>query len=413
MFCEECGTKNEAGVAFCENCGHKMEATTTVAAPKTKKVKKPMSKKNIMLISIISAVVVLIGGFFIVGSSMTNPKNVALKYFRAMAKADLNAIYPYLYTEKSEFVSKDLFISKNEEDAKKNDVVLAKSKVNSMSTIDNKKGEASITIDYTVKKDDKISDLSSTKISLKKSGKKLLIFDDWKVVTDDFVSKDIKVSIPKGSKVKFDGIEVGEKYLNKEKTTDSTDVYAIPSMITGNYKVLVTLPFGFDNEEEVAISYDGDSYTLSSYSNLKLPDEKKKTLEKDLKKDLETLYNSAIEGKKWNSIKESFEYTDGNISSLQSDYNSLESYISRLTKKLTSITFSNVNIDKTYLKSNGKLSVEATATYTYKLSYKDGEEEKTYESKDSEDNITFTMEYKNDKFELNDIYGLNTYYSAY
>src|SRR5574344_270794 len=158
MFCEECGTKNEASVAFCENCGHKMEATT-VAVPK--KVKKPMSKKNIMLISIIGAIVVLVGGFLIVGSNMTNPKNIALKYFRAMAKADLNTMYPYLYTEKSEFISKDLFVSKNEENAKKNDVILAQSKVNSMSTIDSKKGEANITIDYTMKKDDKVSDLKS------------------------------------------------------------------------------------------------------------------------------------------------------------------------------------------------------------------------------------------------------------
>ena len=35
MFCEKCGTKNEAGAKFCQKCGHKMlEETQEEVKPK-------------------------------------------------------------------------------------------------------------------------------------------------------------------------------------------------------------------------------------------------------------------------------------------------------------------------------------------------------------------------------------------
>ena len=79
MFCEECGTKNELGATFCESCGHKMP----VSAPKKEKgPKRKLSKSTIIILSVIGVLAACIITFFIVGSSMTNPKNIAHKYFK-------------------------------------------------------------------------------------------------------------------------------------------------------------------------------------------------------------------------------------------------------------------------------------------------------------------------------------------
>ena len=259
MFCEECGTKNELGATFCESCGHKMP----VSAPKKEKgPKRKLSKSTIVILSVIGVLAACIITFFIVGSSMTNPKNIAHKYFKAMADADLDEMYGYLHTSDSDFVSKELFKSKNSEDAEKVEIV--KSKVNDMSIINKEKGEAVIIIDCQIKEDDEVSDVEQLKVNLKKSGKKLLFFDNWVVEDETFIINDVKVKVIKDSKVKIDGIELTEKYLSKDDSTDSMDVYVIPEIMRGKYDVVITLPFGFDTKDTTTFSYDEDYYTFNS-----------------------------------------------------------------------------------------------------------------------------------------------------
>ena len=407
MFCEECGTKNELGATFCESCGHKMP----VSEPKKEKgPKRKLSKSTIIILSVIGVLAACIITFFIVGSSMTNPKNIAHKYFKAMADADLDEMYGYLHTSDSDFVSKELFKSKNSEDAEKVEIV--KSKVNDMSIINKEKGEAVIIIDCQIKEDDEVSDVKQLKVNLKKSGKKLLFFDNWVVEDETFIINDVKVKVIKDSKVKIDGIELTEKYLSKDDSTDSMDVYVIPEIMRGKYDVVITLPFGFDTKDTTTFSYDEDYYTFNSYDSIDLPDETITKIEKDLKSNIQTLYTNAIDEKLWNSFKSEFEFKDGNLSDLESDYSSLSRSISRLSKKLDSITFSDVTIKSVYF-SDGELKVNAKATYTYKLSYTEGEETKTYESKDSEDDLVFYLVYNDKNFKLVDMYSYNTYFSAY
>ncbi len=77
MFCENCGTKNEAGTMFCENCGARLEAEaqpTYASQPQPQQPYQPTyqpeapkkkSKLPLIIIAIVVAIGVAVGAYFL------------------------------------------------------------------------------------------------------------------------------------------------------------------------------------------------------------------------------------------------------------------------------------------------------------------------------------------------------------
>lgn len=414
MFCAECGTKNKSDAQFCESCGHKLEnekpTKTVKSKPQSGKnsTKKQMSKKNKIILAIVTVIVVALAIVYFILSNMTKPSTIAEKFFNATMSYDAEAMYEYLDVEDSEFTTKEVFKKIIDNSKDEDDIPAVVNYTVGKPVASTDKLSTTVTITYVLKNSDKSKTLDVKLI--KDKNKKWLIFDNWKVNVSGFdIVKDYQIKVMKGSKVKVEGIEVSSKYLDKEKSDDSFDVYSMPAMFETTYNVLVTLPLGIDIEDEMRVS-EGNSYTYSlSLDNL--TDEVKTKIQDSVKSNLQTLYDGAKDKKSFDDIKASFEYKDADLSDLKEQYEKLVKNISS-DITLTSISFTDVKLNRVNINSEGNLYVATKVSYNYSLTYQSGEETKTNDSKDT-DYVYLTFDYADDTFKLIDVSSLSTYFSKY
>lgn len=415
MFCAECGTKNEPGAQFCENCGHKLEENVVMSgatkAPKTGKSFstkiKEMSKKNKIISAIVTVVIVAFIIVYFVLSSITNPKNIAEKFFNATMSYDVDAMYSFLDIESSEFTTKEMF-KKIKEDDIDGDIpkVLNYTVGKPVTSVDGL--STTVTITY-VLDGRSSSDTADIKL-IKNKNKKWLFFDDWKInVSGADIVKGYQIKVMKDSKVTVEGIEVNKKYIDKKESNDSFDVYTMPAMFGTSYDIVIDLPIGIELEDDIYVS-KGSSYTYRlSLSSLSKDVQDKLSIA--VKTNLQTLYDGVKDHKSFDDIRATFDYKDADLTTLKDVYEDLIGDIGddiTLTKiEFKDVTLSSVNIDE-----NGNLYVSFKVTYDYSLSYQSGDETKTHDSNDY-DYMDLTFDYVDDEFKLVDASSLNTYFSKY
>ena len=90
MFCGECGTKNKKNAAYCEGCGAKLKEEKEDIPTKEKK---PMSKKNKILLILLVIVIACVFALYKVGENLTNPKTIAKDYIKIVINNDLSSLY--------------------------------------------------------------------------------------------------------------------------------------------------------------------------------------------------------------------------------------------------------------------------------------------------------------------------------
>ena len=317
MFCGECGTKNKKGAQFCENCGAKMET------PKKEvfvKEKKPMTKKNKIITGVVGLAAIIVVASCIFLGSLTSPKNIAEKVFNATVNYDFDTIYKYLNVEDSEFTSKEMFnkVMTSNYDIEDKPVIVNYSVGEPV--ISDDKMSATVTITYMMKDKDK-SDTFDVKL-VKDKNKKWLFFDNWLVNTKGIdVAKNYKIEVAKGSTISVEDIALSSKYLNSEESNENYDVYVIPSIFEARYEVNITLPIGLQVTSKMNV-YDNGSYKYRMSLN-DLTNEVKDNLISISKSSLQTLYDGVKEQKSFDDIKSNFEYENGDLTTLKSDYENL------------------------------------------------------------------------------------------
>ena len=405
MFCGECGTKNKKGAQFCENCGAKMET------PKKEvfvKEKKPMTKKNKIITGIVGLVAMIVIALCIFLGSLTSPKNIAEKVFNATVNYDFDTIYKYLNVEDSEFTSKEMFnkVMTSNYDIEDKPVIVNYSVGEPV--ISDDKMSATVTITYMMKDKDK-SDTFDVKL-VKDKNKKWLFFDNWLVNTKGIdVAKNYKIEVAKGSTISVEDIALSSKYLNSEESNENYDVYVIPSIFKARYEVNITLPIGLQVTSKMNV-YDNGSYKYRMSLN-DLTNEVKDNLISISKSSLQTLYDGVKEQKSFDDIKSNFEYENGDLTTLKSDYENLVNSIGT-SIKLTTITFKEIKISDVNITSENKLKLYLKVSYDYSVSYESSGETKTHDSNDY-DYLYLTFDYVNGNYKLIDTSSLITYFSKY
>lgn len=406
MFCGECGTKNKKGAQFCENCGKKMKVEKTTTKETVVKEKQPMSKKTKTTIAIISAVAVVIIGLCIFLGTLTSPKNIAEKLFKATTTYDFDTVYGFLDVEKSDFTTKEMFkniMSKEVEGEDKPEVI---NYTVSNPVLSADQMTATVTITYLLK-DSSDSNTFDVKL-VKAKDKKWLFFDNWKVVMNGMdIAKNYEIQVAKSSKVTVEGIEIGEQYLDKDLSTEQMDVYKMPAMFEANYNVKIELPMGITKEDKMRVR--DESYYKYRLSVSDLTEADKSKLTSISKTNLETLYNGVKDQKSFDDIKSSFNYEGADLSKLKNDY---ETLVKNIGTSLTSIDFTEVTLSDISIKSDGNIELYLKAKYNYTISYQSGDETKTHDSNDY-DYLYLTYSYINGEYKLVDTSSLNTYFSRY
>ena len=414
MFCGECGTKNKKGDAFCKECGAKLEVVE-VSKSKTKKVtnnppKKPMAKSTKIIIGGVALVVIACVALFVVLANITNPKNVAKEYISAVINKDGNKLYSYLNIDgDSTFVSKKVFDNYVKEELKETSITNYK-----ITNVEYSTGKLQATVKFTYTTKNSSSESTGTVKLIKDKSKKYLLFDNWKIndSIDTVVVKDYTLKVTKGSKLTYGGINVDKRYLDSSKSSTEYDVYVLPQVFGYETIVKAVLPSGLDIEEKVTPSSYSSTHTVS-FDEDSMTDEAKNKIIEVAKKDINTIYASAIANKSFADIKSNFNVSGTDLTKLEQSYNEFVSDLGNESNILTSFTITNASIYDIDLDSNGYLDVEFKVNYDYAIKFNDySNVEKTHSDSDY-DYMDVKLTYNNGKYYLVDVSGLETYFSRY
>jgi len=417
MFCGECGAKNKNTDAFCSECGAPLvheEETKQTTTNVVKKPRQPMSKKNKIIVAVIAAIVVVLGLGYKLGSDMTSPKAIAEDYIKAVVNRDSDRLYKYLEIEGDKtFVSKEIF----------KEVTIANTSDDDSNQIENYKiteveyGDGKLTakvkFTYTVKGSTR--EKTEYVNLIKAKDKKYFIFDSWKIAdlsSESLIMKNYEIKTPKGSIVTFSGVELTEKYLDKDESTSTLDVYVLPQVFTTTNTVKAKLSNGIEIEDNATPSSYYSTYTVS-FDEDNLTEAAKEKITNRIKDSLTTIYTNAIEGKQFSEFKSNFEHGNLNLTDLETHYTSFLTDITTSTNKLTSINFTTITITNLELNDDGNMKVRIKANYDYSINYTGWDDEINTHSDSDYDYMNFVIAFDNNEYYLVDVDSLESYFSRY
>lgn len=407
MFCGECGAKCNKDDLFCGECGAPLKKEEK--ENKSVKKRKPISKKNKLLITIITILVIVLVVVIVILSNVSSPKSVAENFFKALATNDGKKMYQYLNIEDDNtFTSEKIFESIIK--AQEKDDKIENYEITNV-TYGTGKLSADVTITYTTKNssNEKTMVLSLTKAK----DKKWLFFDDWNVnfKTNSLIVEDFKIWVPKKSKVTFGGIKVSNKYLDNSMSTSEKDCYVLNQVFAAKTNVEVKLDGGFVIKDEVIPSSYRNSYTASV--SLDSVSEKEQEKIKDvILKDLTSVYNGVIQNKGFEEIKQTLS-AENETNEVKNAYDDLLEEVMDSSNILTAINFNKVTLSSLKLDDEGNFKIRFKANYAYSIKYQDFSGNEM--TKDSSDYsyIDFTYNIKDGNYHLVDIDNLEDYFSRY
>lgn len=418
MYCGECGAKIGKNEAFCGECGAKVEKIqekSTNEAISTSNVQRqvnrqPMSKKKKILLLVCAVLVVgLYLGYNYLGEKF-GPKGVAKEYVQALMAKDADKLYNYLNLEGDRtFTSKEKFkeIIKSSDDSGE----ITNYVIGDVSYSDGNLS-AQVSVKYTLKGAQ--SETTET-VHLTKSKKKAYgIFDTWEI-SEDFDSimvKNYQIKVPKNSKVTVDKIELDKKYLDSKSSSENWDVYKIPQIFQSSVTIKTNIS-GFDVEQKVTPSSYYDDYTIE-LSLKNLSKENVSALEKQIKTDFNTLYKNLIDKKTWDQVKDSYNFTNANLTELEEIYKDLyDDVVDDEYKTLTAFNTTSISINNLSLTDEGQIRVGFKANYDYSVNYKKYDDSIETKNGKGTSNTTLYYVYSDDALKLVDGYYLVSYFSTY
>lgn len=414
MYCGECGTKNSNSSKFCENCGAPLvnEHSNIQTDKKNQNKNTQISLK--VVIPIIAGVIILIGGIIGYNSlkKKTLPETVAASYFQAYKESDSKKMYQHFDIDanlnNNEFTTEKMFVNTIITDEQKKEA----EKISNYEITEVKIEDGGLTATVKIKYTTTTSAIARTKeINLKKSEKKkFLFFDNWKVsLGDSYVRENYSIYLPKESTAKVEGIDIS-KYLDKDKSSSSYDVYTIPKIFRGEYNIDTKLSYGFNLSEKMNTS--STSYYRVSISKSSLPEKTQKDMISKAKELLNTFYSGAIAKTEWTQLKEKFSKLDEEtLKNYESTYATLVSRVNTASRQLTKMEITDITLSSTSASSSDDdgLTVSFKINYSYDLNYKSlfSDEIKT-KSNTSNSYVKFSFKYVNKEFVISNIKSLVT-----
>lgn len=433
MFCGECGAKNEKDAIFCAECGTKLEHEEETIEEKPKKktkaskkeepkeevkeeikgeviekevvkeAPKKMSKKtrNILIVLLVVAGLLFAGYKYLEG--LTGPKTVAKDYIKAVINNDLNKLYGYLELDKDKtFVSSKIFKELYKDKATVSEVVNYK-----ITTVEYSDLTAIVRFVYTTKSS---SDEKTGSVKLSKQpGHKYYLFDDWKIAemdTDNLVLKDYKIKVIKDSKLTFAGIDVSTKYIDKDESTKTYDVYVLPQVFKAQTKIKVVLPSGLEMENTVTPSNYYNNHTVEFDKN-SLTENQQEKIVSSCKKIITNIYNNVMASKTFEEVKEDYKDAD---SKFEENYSNLLSSLDGASSKLTKLEFTEAKLSDVSLNDDGNLVVKIRVNYDYTVEYTSYSDELKTSDRSDYSYITLILGNKDSDYYLVNIEKMITYF---
>lgn len=422
MFCPECGTKNPEEMKFCSQCGsplidntqeHSFQSTqkqAEVAIEKTVNELKQKAdatvdkmkanpKKTLIIASIIFVVFVTVGSVL---SVITTPEHVAEKYFKGIVKGDWNKVYSMMSLEKSDFITKDGFISVMESsESNYGNLNIASYEVVKNKGL-NKGVSETVTIEY-INHDSQMPQSMQVHM-IKQSSKKFFFFDNYKVSSNDLIASEYRVYALPFVKVSIDDIELSEEYITKEEY--GMLEYTISQIFCGTHNIKVYGDKIEETEDTIEIR-SNSSYTVS---DVNLTESEFDALIKQSEKVFREMVSSATAGKAFEELSIQFTSDKESLKQIKGYYNSIcEDTVAKQGHGLKSVTFVSFekDDDDREISSDGSIQCRLSYEYDTESIYKNYDDELEEQTSSYTRNGTLRVyfSYENNEYVVNSISG--------
>ena len=273
MFCQECGAKNSDDSIFCQECGTRLDkvdmpvnqqvnaefnnqpageqpqngfsnqqmnqqAWNNFNGQQSAQAVKPIPKLWIAIAGEIVAILVMAIVFKGVVEERFSADKTAEQYFASLVNGDYEKAYDMLELPDSELLTEKLFVKSMKQNTL-GEVTDYKVSVTSETDGESDKSSKGLSkscyVSYRIKGSDEENVFVVT--LTKDSKKKFLFFNQWLVTSSSVWDKDTYLSVPKGTKVKIDGVDVSK---NLKESTEYLDEYDIPYIFAGVHEIEVS-----------------------------------------------------------------------------------------------------------------------------------------------------------------------------
>lgn len=371
MFCSECGAKNLDEAKFCEECGAILEENNGVKNEKENIAKSSNSvnitKKQKSLIIMIIVIIAIIFAIYKSISVMLSPQKIVEDYIQAINSKEYDVLYEIAgFSEDTTFITKEQF--KNVIDNALGDNPISNYNIGDEISYENGNLTANVPVNI-------VSDYMQQSVTVKLTKlqeKKLLFFDNWKVsnmssLINYTIVKDFKISVPKGTKVNFAGIDVNSQYLDDENSNENEDVYILPQVLSYETLAKFELSNGVKIEKKINKMYSG--YYSLEISIDDFSDEEKEKIKNLLKNDITSLVNLAAQNKSFDEAKKDFPYLTTDI--MKNNYENEAKYLENLRYYISDFNITDVKFKSISLNTENDLSVSFSIDYSWKATVKE------------------------------------------
>jgi len=330
------------------------------------------------------------------GEAISDYKQQAVKYVRALELGNYNEAYSYVDTMGNEMLTLEAF--QNSHSTKE-----IKQLINIKTTSDSLEDGELVTIVYNYSD----SGSGAKKVKLKTQDKKyFMFFNQYKVNIEDELVKNVLVRAPSGTDLYINNKKVDSKYITHEMGSLSGYVYyKIPALFRGNNEIKIA----GENVENYIKNVDIQSDEQAEYiaiSDIMLNSDMVSNLQDKAISDLNTIKDAGLANKSFDQIKglfvedttSKFEYTyrDFVINSLHSNSKEVSSLNITVASSRIRNTDYSVNVD-----NNLTLSVELSYTMEGTITAK-GTGSNSRPAKGSSTNAKITYSYTNGKWLISD-----------
>lgn len=346
MYCRNCGNKLEEEDLFCPECGRRIKIKKEPLID-YKNLEKKYQKQLIGLAVLLT--VILVHNFL--NNTFFSEEAIIKKYVKSYANKD------YMNIIELSDMKKNRFITNKNIQKKYGDSTHNKVDIKILTTNKNKK-EHTRTVSY---KTDDYSNIINLKI--KRKGHKYLIFNNYVITSANLVAENVRITIPKDSKLIVDHVELSNQDKVSEKKLTTT--YKIDSILKKDVTISVKLKNGITitdiksvfNNEEI-------DYTKLNYTEIDKKNTQKIT--SDIKKSIQDIVTNAVEEKEFNTIRESNIYTERLKSDVlfEENYHKLKEKYKN--KSVTEFETTKVKINNIKLDKDKNITLNVTIQYKYK-----------------------------------------------
>lgn len=330
---------------------------------------KRLSKMQIVVIAEVVCLLLVIGIFYGIASSQNDVNTVAKKYFQAYADKDWSKVYDLTDFPDGKYLQKSQFMKMMENmdvpDITNFEVMADASMENPAAQImsDVSMETSGVQRNFLVQYTEKGKSVDNRVLTLMKQGEKaMLFFDTWKVLPGSEIAENFNINVPKGAEIAVDGTVLPKEDQIKSEN-EGIDCYQI-TVFAGTHNIQIALPWHELYEDEFE-AYSGNAYSAEA---LQLTEEGEAAIEAKMQEALETVYQAALEKKKFSEISDLFipEYQkecEESYDYLVSGLNDSESY------KLKEVKFHDFKCESSTDNYQGLITSEMSYKYDMKYTY--------------------------------------------